>query len=170
MTSKPAARLISFHYTLKDEEGELLDTSREGQPMSFIEGKQQIIPGLESELVPLKAGDKKLVIVTPEKGYGEYIDELILDLPVTQFPEGQEVEVGDQFRLDFPNHGKRIATVTDIQEGIVELDGNHPLAGQALHFDIEIMEMRPATEADLKAQEHDHSGCDHDHGDGGHKH
>lgn len=159
-------RVVSFHYVLKNQSGELLDSSREegGEPLSYIEGQQQIIPGLEKALKSLKLGDKKKVTVMADEAYGQYEEGLKMTLPIDKFPKDEKVEEGDQFRMRMPDSDARIFTVTAVTPTHITVDGNHPLAGQDLHFDVEITESREATADDLKATEHEHhEGCNHEH-------
>ena len=155
-------RVVSFHYVLHNDSGEMLDSSEGSDPLSYVEGQQQIIPGLEEALKPLNLGDKKKVTVTPDKAYGVYDKSLIAKIDKKEFPTDEELAVGDQFRLSLPGKQPRIYTVTEIGGDTVQLDGNHPLAGQTLHFDVEVTEAREATEEDLEADD-DCCGHDHDH-------
>lgn len=160
-------RVISFHYELKNQSGEVLDCSRETDPLTYVEGQQQIIAGLEEALKSLNLGDKKLVTVPAEKAYGVYEEGLKMTLPIDKFPQDEKVEPGDQFRMRVPGGEARIFTVTDVTKTHVTIDGNHPLAGQDLFFDVEITEAREATEKDLEG---DDDCCDHDHSSHDHQH
>lgn len=163
------SRYVAFHYVLKNQTGETLDESTGDEPLSYVEGESQIIPGLEKQLASMNKGDKKKIHVKPEDAYGTYKPELEKKLPRDQFPTEETIEVGDQFRLSLPNEEPHIFTVTAITDTQIDMNGNHPLAGQDLFFDIEVMEMREATEADKEADE----GCcdhDHDHDHEGHTH
>jgi FKBP-type peptidyl-prolyl cis-trans isomerase SlyD len=155
-------RVVSFHYTLRDEDGEMLDSSRDSEPMTFVEGKRQIIRGLEEQLKELSQGDKKQIKVEPGKGYGDYDDALAIEIPKEHFPPGEPIEVGDQFRLTMPGNEPRIYTVTGISDARINVDGNHPLAGMDLYFDIEVTGIREATSADTEegccgGKEHTHA-------------
>jgi FKBP-type peptidyl-prolyl cis-trans isomerase SlyD len=155
-------RVVSFHYTLKDKSGKQLDSSSGAEPMTYMEGSGQIIPGLESAIKDMKTGDKKHVEVKAQEAYGERDKELIFDVPRSQFPAGEEVEVGMKFRAGSPDEPSPVFTVTSITDKAVSVDGNHPLAGEDLFFDVEITEMREATEEEVQ---HGHA-----HGPGGHHH
>jgi FKBP-type peptidyl-prolyl cis-trans isomerase SlyD len=149
-----------MNYTLRDDEGNVLDAS-EGEPLEFLHGHSNIIPGLERELTGLKVGDKKKVSVTASDAYGEYDPELELTLEREQFkgevpPEGAMVELQSE---DGDVIFGRVARVTDKE---VVLDANHPLAGKRLHFDVEITSVRDASEDELS-----HG---HPHGPDGHHH
>jgi FKBP-type peptidyl-prolyl cis-trans isomerase SlyD len=152
-------RVVSFHYVLKNTSGETLDSSLDSEPMTFVEGRRQIIRGLEEEIVALSQGDKKLIKVEAEKGYGEYDAKLVMDLPRDQFPQDEKIEVGDQFRISLPGNPPRVVTVTALTDKHISVDGNHPLAGQELIFDVEVTQIRPAVAEDLK----EHNCADHDH-------
>lgn len=158
MSSK---KVIGFHYTLKDKEGQIIDSSEGSSPLIFLEGSGQIIPGLEVELVGLNIGDKKNVEVKAKDAYGDVISELRITVNKSQFPDGQQINVGDQFQVNNEDHAP-IFTVVGIEEDDIHIDGNHPMAGQDLFFDIEITEVREATEEEIA---HGHA-----HGDGGHHH
>jgi FKBP-type peptidyl-prolyl cis-trans isomerase SlyD len=142
-------RLLSFHYTLRDERGDVLDTSRGNAPMSCIEGAGQIIEGLEESLRALAPGERRTVVVPPEKAYGLPDESLIQAVPLAALPVG-DVKVGDQFQTG-PDRHDPIVTVVAIEGDQVRLDANHPLAGRTLHFDVELVTVRPATAAELAA-------------------
>jgi len=152
-----AARVISFHYTLTDPDGQELDSSQGGHPMSFVEGVGQIIPGLEVELGKMKPGDKQQIKVAAKDAYGDRNEEHVLEVPLDKMPT-REVEVGDRFRMGEDDHAA-VLTVTAVEESTVTLDGNHPLAGVDLTFDVEVTGIREAT-----ADEVSHG---HVHGPGG---
>ena len=153
-------KVIGFHYTLTDASGTVLDSSRDGgEPLLFLEGSGNIIEGLEKELLLLSVGQKKVVKVAAKDAYGEKRDDMIAKVPKSQF--GQEVKVGDRFQSG-PGHHAPIFTVIALSGEEVTLDGNHPLAGVDLTFDVEIMSSRAATKDELS---HGHA-----HGEGGHHH
>lgn len=144
-----SARHLSFHYTLRDAQGRMLDTSRGGEPTEFLEGAGQIIEGLESELLGMAAGEKRAVTVPPERGYGMVDETLRQSVPRASLPVA-ELKVGDQFQTG-PDRHAPVVTVIALGGDEVLLDANHPLAGQVLHFEIELVAMRPATPAELTA-------------------
>jgi FKBP-type peptidyl-prolyl cis-trans isomerase SlyD len=154
-------QVYGFHYTLKDQDGNLIDSSEGAAPLLFLEGSGQIIPGLESQIVSLNVGDKKSVEVKAADAYGEIISELQITVKKSQFPEGQELKIGDQFQVNEEEHAP-IFTVIQLDGDDVHIDGNHPMAGRDLFFDIEITEKRAATDDELS---HGHA-----HGDGGVQH
>jgi len=152
------SKVISFHYTLTDATGKQLDSSDGGEPLSYMEGTGQIIPGLEAEISKLKTGDKKRVTIPADQAYGKSDPQAVVEVPREQMPK-QDIKVGDQFRS---NQSPLPLTITKITATHVSLDANHPLAGMDLTFDVQIMEMRTAT-----AEEIAHG---HAHGPGGHHH
>jgi FKBP-type peptidyl-prolyl cis-trans isomerase SlyD len=154
------SRVITFHYTLQDKDGEVLDSSRDGDPLPFLEGVRQIVPGLESELVKMAIGERRKVTVASAQGYGPHHAQLIQKVNRAEMP-GEDIQVGDRFEA---GNGEQtmIVTVTALDDQHVTLDGNHPLAGQDLFFDVEVTAIRPATSEELT---HGHV-----HGAGGHHH
>lgn len=153
-------RILFFHYILTNNKGETLDSSREADPLAVLEGAQQIIPGLEEELFKMTTGQKKKIEVPSDKAYGPVRDQLKIKVRRDQLPEG-ELEVGARFRGG-DEKVQLIFTVIQIEGEDVHLDGNHPLAGQDLTFDVEVTGMREATPEELQ---HGHI-----HGPGGEEH
>ena len=145
--------VVSFHYTLKDADGKTLDSSEGREAFAYIHGGGMIVPGLEEQLEGKKAGDSLLAVVAPEKGYGNVDPQLMHKVPQDRFG-GQQVEPGMQFQA-----GERgemgVFTVMAVEDGHVILNGNHPLAGVTLHFNVEITNVREAT-ADELAHGHVH--------------
>ncbi len=156
------AQVISFHYTLKNKEGQVLDSSSGSEPMMFMEGSQQIIPGLEKALLTLKVGDKKNIPVKASEAYGEYDQALVMEIPRTQFPPGEKLETGMQFGTHSEEGVPLVFTIKTVGDANVTVDGNHPLAGVDLFFDVEVTDARAATLDEIK---HGHA-----HGPGGHHH
>lgn len=140
-------RLLTFHYTLRDAGGRVLDTSRGGEPRSCLEGAGQIIEGLEESLRQMSAGEKRRVVVPPERGYGIRETELVQKVPKNRLPVA-DVKVGEQFQTG-PDRQAPVVTVVAIEGDAVLLDANHPLAGQELHFEVELVAARAATQAEL---------------------
>jgi len=160
MSKKP--KVISFHYTLKNMQGETLDSSENAEPLTFMEGVGQIIPGLESKLLLMSTGQKTRVKVEAQDAYGEHDANLVVSVPRTKIPQSEKVKVGDQFRAGPSEQETSIFTVVKVTDADIHMDGNHPLAGQALDFEVEITEMRDATDEEMS---HGHV-----HGAGGHHH
>jgi FKBP-type peptidyl-prolyl cis-trans isomerase SlyD len=153
-------KVVAIHYTLRDNDGNIIDSSNGGSPLHYIQGIGNLIIGMEEGLEGKSKGDKLDIKVGPEKGYGVKNDELIQKVPRSAFGN-QEVKAGMQFQAQTP-HGAQIVTVTNVGLNEVTIDGNHPLAGVDLNFSVEVMEVREAT-----AEELDHG---HVHGPGGHHH
>lgn len=153
--------VVSMHYTLKNADGIVLDTSSGREPLAYIQGIGNIIPGLEKQLEGKAKGDKVNAVVTPEEGYGERRDDMVHVVPKSGFQGGGEPTPGMQVQLEGPQ-GRMIAVITKIEGDDVTLDLNHPLAGETLYFDVEITDVREATSEEL-----DHG---HVHGPGGHEH
>ncbi|RXK55760.1 peptidylprolyl isomerase [Oleiharenicola lentus] len=140
---------LTFHYTLRNREGRVLDTSRGGEPLNCVQGAGQIIEGLEAELVTMQAGEKRSVIVPPERGYGLREEAMIQKVPRARLPV-DDVRVGDQFQTG-PDRQDPVVTIVAVEGDQVLLDANHPLAGQDLHFEVELVARRAATPAELQA-------------------
>ena len=141
-----ALSVVGFDYTLKDEDGKVLDSSQGKQPLQYIQGTEAIIPGLESVMLGKKVGDKFSANIEPEQGYGMPKEEMIQHVDKAQFEITPEV--GMQFQADTAS-GPTIITVTEVTEDKVVVDANHPLAGKILNFDIEVVEVREATQEEL---------------------
>ncbi len=157
-----AQKVVSFHYILKDSKGNVLESSHGDDPMSYLEGVGQIIPGLERALAGLGKGDKKSVHVPVADAYGEFDETLVVEVPREEIPK-KDVVIGDQFQAEDDAGDPRIVVVTEVTEKTVTVDGNHPLSGQDLNFDVEITDIREATQEEL---EHGHAhgpGDDHHH-------
>lgn len=156
-------KVVGLAYTLKNSKGDLLDQTDGKQPFAYMHGGQQIVPGLENALGGLKIGDKKDVVVSPENGYGELNPQLKMTVKRTQFPEVAEIQAGMQFQAQAPDGGPgMVFTIAEVKDDDVTIDGNHPLAGQSLHFSVEVLSIRDATEEEMS---HGHV-----HGEGGHHH
>ena len=152
--------VVAFHYTVSDEDGVQLDSSAGKSPLTYLHGANNIIKGLENALEGKAEGDSLTVTIPPEDAYGEHHDALVESVPKTAFGENQ-VQVGMRFEAQ-TNQGPISVVVTDIAEDNVTVDGNHPLAGKELTFEVAVESVRDAT-----AEERDHG---HVHGEGGHDH
>lgn len=153
--------VVSIHYTLTDDAGKTLDSSSGGEPLAYIHGNGNLIAGLERELEGKSAGDKLSVKIAPADGYGEYDKALVQRVPRRSLKGIGNIHVGLQLHAQ-SEHGTRAVTVKQIAGDMITLDGNHPLAGQNLNFEVEIADVRAATEEEM---EHGHV-----HGPGGHHH
>lgn len=154
--------VVGMHYTLKDNEGNVIDSSEGGDILSFLHGAGNIIIGLEKALEGKEKGDKVDVTVEPEEGYGPLRPELIQEAPTSAFQGIDKLEVGMNFQAE-TEQGPIPVRITAIEGETVTVDGNHELAGQKLFFSVSIEEVREATEDEL-AHGHIHDeGCNHDH-------
>lgn len=153
--------VASIEYTLTDDAGNIIDSSVGGEPLAYLHGAGNIIPGLESALEGKKAGDTLKVSIAPEDGYGEKNEGLVQVVPKEMFQGVDAIEVGMQFHAQ-TEYGMQVITVAAVEGNNITVDGNHPLAGQNLNFDVKVIEVRPASTEEL---EHGHV-----HGPGGHHH
>lgn len=155
-------KVATLHYTVVDvASGETIDTSEGGQPMTYLHGAQNIIPGLEQALEGKNVGDAFDVTIEPADAYGEYSEDRIQQVPVQAFEGVEQVEPGMAFTAQ-TEHGPVNLIVTEVNDGIVTVDANHPLAGKALAFSIKVEAVRDASEEEL--------AHGHVHGEGGHHH
>ena len=145
--------VAKFHYTLTNDEGETIDSSAEGEPLAYLHGAGGIIPGLERELVGKGAGDSLKVTVQPADGYGDLNPSMVQEVPREAFQGVDSIEVGQQFQTADDNGQPMMIVVKEVTDSTVVVDGNHPLAGQTLHFDVTIDSVREATETEI---EHGH--------------
>ena len=136
-------RVFAFNYILKGPDGQTLDASERGQPLPFLEGSGQIIPKLEEEIKDMQEGDKKVVKIEAKDAYGEVRDNMYMDVPKEELAH-LPLEIGSHLRLQL-GEGEQVVRVTKMGDTHVTLDGNHPLAGQNLEFDIEMVLVREAT-------------------------
>ncbi|MDD5266907.1 MAG: peptidylprolyl isomerase [Methylococcales bacterium] len=151
---------VSIHYTLTNDDGEVLDSSIGDEALVFLQGSGNIISGLENALVGKVAGDKFNVRIAPEDAYGELMEDMIQVISRDMFEGIDDIEVGMQFHADVSS-GSGVVTVVSIDDDNITIDGNHPLAGLALTFDVEVIDVRAATEEEA-AHGHIHgSGCHH---------
>ncbi|MGE5223005.1 MAG: FKBP-type peptidyl-prolyl cis-trans isomerase [Omnitrophica WOR_2 bacterium] len=152
-------QVVTLNYVLTVD-GEVVDSSEEGQPITFIQGQGQIIRGLESELYGMEVGQNKDVVVQPENGYGEVDPENYSEFPRNQFPPEIPLEPGVELELR-DKEGETVgARIDSISDDSVRLNFNHPLAGKELHFSVEVIELRNATDDEI-AHGHVHDGHEH---------
>ena len=152
-------QVVTLHYTLRDDAGEIIDSSADGEPLAYLHGHGNLVPGLERELSGKRAGDTLQVAVSPADGYGEYDQALVQRVPRRTLKGLANPRVGLRLQAQ-TGQGTRALTITQIAGDLVTLDGNHPLAGKNLHFQVEVAGVRAASEAELS---HGHV-----HGPGGH--
>jgi FKBP-type peptidyl-prolyl cis-trans isomerase SlyD len=150
--------VVAIEYTLKDDQGNILDASGDRGPMEYLHGAQNIIPGLEQGVDGLSIGDTKSVLVPPQLGYGEHSEKLLQQVPLSAFGANTP-QLGMRFHAE-TNLGMRVLTIKKIEGEEVTLDGNHELAGKTLHFDIKVVSVRAAELTEL-AHGHPHQagGC-----------
>jgi FKBP-type peptidyl-prolyl cis-trans isomerase SlyD len=156
-----ADRVVLIHYTLKGDDGAVIDSSEGAEPLAYIQGHGNLVSGLEKALEGRQDGDALAVSVTPAEGYGVHDASLIQRVPKRSMQGSGEIKKGMQFQAR-TEQGIRVFTVTAVVGDMVTLDGNHPLADKTLHFDVKIVGVREATAEEL---EHGHV-----HGAGGHHH
>ncbi len=155
-------KVVSIHYTLTNADGDKLDSSDGGAPLAYLHGHQNIVPGLEKQLAGKTTGDSVVAVVPPEEGYGERIDQPPQAVDRSQFPDDVEIVPQMSFMAQGPNGQPVRVFVTRATDEKVFIDTNHPLAGEELHFDVEIVDVRDASDEELS---HGHV-----HGPGGHDH
>ena len=155
-------KVVLMHYTLKNDAGVVIDSSEGGDPLPFLLGHGNIIPGLESALEGSKVGDKLEVSIKPEEGYGVRMKDAIQEIPSSALKGVDEVKVGMQLQSQDQDGNEFLVTVTKIEDDKITVDGNHPLAGETLHFSVSIESIRKA-----EAEELSHG---HVHADGQHHH
>jgi len=162
MTEKIAAnKVVTISYTLRDDDGEIIDSSDDGAPLVYLHGATNIVPGLEEELEGVAQGDSIKASIPPEKGYGPRIGES-QEVPRNLFPAEAELVAGMQV-VAHDDEGRQVPFfITGIGEETVTVDPNHPLAGETLHFDVKIEALRDATDEEV--------AHGHPHGEGGHHH
>lgn len=153
--------VVTLHYTLKDNEGTVIDQSEDGSFL-YLHGAMNIIPGLENALTGKTAGEELSVKVSPEEGYGVKDPARIQEVPKDMFQTAEEIQVGAQFHAQGPDGNAIVVTVTEIKEEAVVIDANHALAGIDLNFDVKIIDVREASEEEI-AHGHVHGPHGHDH-------
>lgn len=154
-------KVVGIHYTLKDNDGNTIDTSAGKDPLYYLHGYGQLVPGLEDELEGKALEEKFSVKVKPEDGYGTYNEELVYVISRSKFPNPENVEVGMTFTSKTKD-GQFNLNVVGVEGDNITLDANHPLAGRDLNFEVEVVEIREATREEIKHE--------HVHGPGGHHH
>lgn len=155
-------KVITMNYTLKDNDGNIIQTTENKEPFSFLTGNRQILPKLETEIDGMIIGSKKNVKIPANEAYGEYSEQAIQQVNKNNFPGNVDLKVGMEFVANSPEGNQMPFIITDIKDEEVTIDFNHPLAGVDLEFDIELIDVRDATVEELQ---HGHV-----HGAGGHNH
>ncbi len=153
--------VVTLHYTLKDNDGNIIDQSDDGSFL-YMHGAMNIIPGLENALAGKSAGDEISVKVSPEEGYGVKDEARIQEVPKDMFDSADDIQVGVQFHAQGPDGSAVVVTVIEVKDDAVVIDANHALAGVDLNFEVKIVDVREASEEEI---EHGHV-----HGPHGHQH
>ncbi|NQY26431.1 MAG: peptidylprolyl isomerase [Piscirickettsiaceae bacterium] len=153
--------VVVIDYTLTDNDGEVIDSSKGAGPLAYLQGMGNIIPGLEAALLGKEAGDEVKASIEPKDAYGERVEDMKQEVPKELFGGIDNIELGMQFESE-SDDGPVMVTVVEMGEEMITVDGNHPLAGIHLNFDVKIREVREASKEEL---EHGHV-----HGEGGHHH
>ena len=154
--------VVTMEYHLRDDENTIIDSSGDGGPFPYLHGAGGIIPGLESAMEGKKAGDEVKIRIPPEEGYGERDESLLQSVPRENFQGIDDISVGMQFQTPMEDGSQQVVTIMTVDDKQVTVDGNHPLAGIPLNFEITVVDVRDATDEEL---EHGHV-----HGPGGHEH
>jgi FKBP-type peptidyl-prolyl cis-trans isomerase SlyD len=149
-------KVVTLNYTLTGEDGTVIETSREKEPLSYIHGGGRLIRGFESALEGRSPKDAFAFTVNPAEGYGERREDLIFQAKREQFASIPEITIGMPLRVQTPE-GAMIVRICEVRDDAVLLDANHPLAGQRLSFDVEVLDVRDATEKELEEQRRDNS-------------
>lgn len=139
MSQPKSGDTVTVHYTGKLDDGSIFDSSRDGDPVVFTIGNNDLIEGFEEGVLDMQVGDKKTVVLPPEKAYGERTDELVIEFPLKEIPEDLELTLGDELELTDEEDHAILVVVTELKEDSVVVDGNAPLAGQTLTFDLELV-------------------------------
>ena len=153
-------KVVTLDYTLTDDANQVIDQSQDGT-FAYLHGAHNIIPGLEKALVDKKVGDNIQVSIAPEEGYGVRDEGMIQEVPINLFEAADQVQVGQQFHAQSPDGHDIVVTVTKVENDNVTIDGNHPLAGVQLNFDVTVVDIRDASEEEVE-HGHAHHG-DHQH-------
>lgn len=153
-------KVVTIDYTLKNAQGDVLDSSEGQEPLVYLQGAENIVAGLERELEGKSVGDALNTVVSPEDGYGVRNEEMVAAVPREMFESDMDIEVGMSFQAE-TDQGVQVVNVVAVNDEEVTVDGNHPLADEVLHFDVTVRAIREATAEEL---EHGHvhsAGCDH---------
>jgi len=153
--------VVSIHYTLKDDVGETMDSSEGAEPLVYLHGANNLIPGLENELQGKVTGAKFVATISPEDAYGEISEELVQTIAKEMFQDVENIEAGMTFMAQGEGGQQRQVRVTAVEGNDVTIDANHPMAGKKLHFDVEVVEVREATEQEIEHGHVHQHGHDH---------
>lgn len=133
--------VVKVHYTGTLDDGTVFDTSADRDPLEFIVGKGQVIPGFDSAVIDMVPGETRVTVIPADQAYGDHSPELVTDVDRERFPADMELEIGQQLQVGLADGQQAIVMVVDLSDTAVTLDANHPLAGQALTFEIELVEI-----------------------------
>lgn len=142
-------KVVTIHYTLTDDDGATIDSSQDNEPLVYLHGSGNIIPGLENALAGKKTGDALDVKIEPEQGYGPHVPEMVQEVPLTAFEGVDNIEVGMSFQAAAEDGRTQRVVVTQVTDETVTVDGNHPLAGKNLTFDVSVVDIRDASEEEI---------------------
>ena len=151
--------VVAMDYRLSVD-GEVVDSSEGQEPLEFLQGHSNIIPGLEREMLGMKIGESKDVVIQPAEGYGELDPEAVMEIPQNQFPDHIPVEVGTELQVENEEGEPVYARIDKVENNVVELNFNHPLAGKELHFSVSVIALREPSAEEL---EHGHVHHEHNH-------
>ncbi len=152
-------KVVSIDYVLKDKDGNLLDSSSKAGPLEYLHGHQNLIKGLEDQLTGKSKGDKFNAVVEPKDAYGEYDEKLVVEVPRNQFDPDLKIEIGMTFQGQTEDGGYTIVHVTKVTDDKITVDANHELAGKTLYFDVEVKDIRDATEEEIAYGGLHRGGC-----------
>ena len=141
MTQAKTGDTVKVHYTVKFDDGSVFDTSVEKEPLQFTIGAGLVIPGFDEAAIGMTAGESKTTVIPPDKAYGSRMEELVVEVKKGDFPPNINPEIGQRFQISQPDGQTAVVVVIAISESSVTLDGNHPLAGKELTFDIQMVEI-----------------------------
>ncbi len=147
--------VVTINYTLKGDDGNVIDTSVGKDPLIYMHGNNYLLPKLEEQIEGHEPGDKISTVLSPADGYGEYDENMVAQVPRENFEFDGEIAVGTKFQADTPQ-GPAIVTVTKVSDKMITVDANHELAGKTLHFEVEILEAREASQEEIAMME---EGC-----------
>lgn len=140
--------VVEFHLSIFDSENKLVDSTLDDEPVQLLLGRQSLVPGVDEALIGKEAGAELKLALTADEAYGEYSADDIQTLPITMFEEVEDLDVGLELFAD-TDQGPKVVTVREINDGLVTIDGNHPLAGQDLNFEVKLLSVRPASAEEL---------------------
>jgi FKBP-type peptidyl-prolyl cis-trans isomerase SlyD len=154
--------VVTIDYVLTLEDGDMVESTKEGMPLRFLAGHDEILPGLEEALAGMAVGDETAVTLEPEDGYGDYDPEAFEEVPVDQFPATENLEPGMPIGVQDASGEMYQAFIAEVRPDTIVLDFNHPLAGETLHFQVKVIDLRAATAEELE-HGHTHDGDGHEH-------